>query len=429
MGRDPLAAMHQWQKTYGDMVHLRIWPEHQIVLTDPDLARELLVGHHASLIRWERGIAVLSPLHSGSVLMAEGEAWRHKRQHLQPEFAPKPVQAFVPAISAAAANGFAQWRTGATPWPIESAFTSMAMDVIMRATFSCAVDADGRAAEQAVHDVSVAANAEMFWPASWPDFMPWKRSKRQAIRVLKRLIERHVQARLARARAEWPGDLLSRLLTLHLDDPNAWPLQAIHDECMTTFMAGHETVAATLTWWAWCMAANPLAQQAARLEVEAVLQAQAPVVGRLPALVFLNATLQETLRMYPAAPVLLTRRTTKDVTLGGWQFPAKTMFTVPVQLMQHDPRWFPEPHVFRPERFLAGAPPFPRGAFMPFGAGPRVCLGQHLAMAEMTVIAAMLLQRFELTVPDGMAAPRPLLNISLRPAQPLHLRLAGRPTN
>lgn len=100
---------------------------------------------------------------------------------------------------------------------------------------------------------------------------------------------------------------------------------------------------------------------------------------------------------------------------------------VPVFLMHRDPRWFPEPQAFRPERFGADAPAIPRGAFMPFGTGPRVCLGQHLALAEMTVVAAMLLQRFVLAKGEGQGEPEAVLNISLRPKVPLLLKLERRP--
>jgi cytochrome P450 len=244
--------------------------------------------------------------------------------------------------------------------------------------------------------------------------------------VLRGLIDRYVRARLALARAEWPDDLLAHLLALHLEDPAAWPLDAVRDECMTTFIAGHETAAATLAWWAWCMAANPDAQAAARSEVDAVLQGRAPASHDLPALAHLARTLQETLRLYPAAPVLLSRRALRPVTLGGWQFPARTMFTVPQGLMQRDARWFPEPDAFRPERFAEGAPEIVRGAFMPFGTGPRVCLGQHLALAEMTVIAAMFLQRFSVAAPAGMAPPEPVFNITLRPREALRLVVTRR---
>jgi len=427
MSRDLLGTLDDWRRRYGDLVHLRIWPEHQVVLTDPALVRALLVTRHDSLVRWERGISVMAQLHGTSVLTAEGPLWRARRQALQPGFAPKPVQSFVPAIAAAAHTALARWRVDGARFPVESAFTSLGMDVILRMLFSSDIDADARLAEHAVHTVSVAANKEMYWPASWPDAMPWKRSKRAAMALLRGLIERHVAARLASARADWPDDLLTRLLTLHQAHPADWSLRAVRDECMTAFLAGHETAAATLTWWAWCMAANAQAQAAARDEVDAVLQGRQVGPQDLPALAQLTRTLQETLRLYPAAPVLLSRRARQPITLGGWQFPARTMFMVPLGLMQRDARWFPEPDAFRPERFADAAPAIERGAFMPFGAGPRVCLGQHLALAEMTVIAAMFLQRFAVSAPAGMAPPEPVFNITLRPRDPLQLVLAPVP--
>ncbi|THC45023.1 cytochrome P450 [Massilia sp. Mn16-1_5] len=426
MSRDPLGSLERWRRQHGDVVHLRIWPEHQVVLTDPALVRELLITQHEQLVRWERGIAVMSQLHGRSVLTAEGPLWLARRQALQPAFTPKASQSYVPVIATAAQQAFAGWRAGEEGWPIEQAFTSLGMDVILRTMFSSAIDADARLAERAVHTVSVAGNAEMYWPASWPDWMPWKAPKRRAMRVLRGLIERHVTARLALAQEEWPADLLTRLLALHRTDPAAWPLRAVQDECMTAFLAGHETAAATLTWWAWCMAANPAAQTAAREEVDSVLQGRVPAASDLPQLGHLKRTLQETLRLYPAAPVLLTRRTRQPIALGGWRFPARTMFTVPVGLLQRDPRLFPEPEAFRPERFAGDASDRVRGAWMPFGTGPRVCIGQHLALAEMTVIAAMFLQRFTVRPRDNMAPPEPVFNITLRPREPLRLVLERR---
>jgi cytochrome P450 len=426
MSGDLLGTLSRWRREYGDIVHLRIWPEHQVMVTDPQLVRELLVDQHDTLVRWERGIDVFAQLHGHSTLTSEGAAWRTKRQALQPAFTPKAVQAFAPAIAGAADAAFAQWPQADEAWPIESAFTSLGMDVIVRMMFSSGIDADARAAEQAVHVCSVAGNAEMYWPASWPDWMPWKSKKRRALATLDRLIDGHVRARMRMARADWPQDLLTRLLSLHLEDPATWPLKAVRDECMTAFLAGHETTAATLTWWSWCMAAHPDAQAVARAEVDAVLQGRAPTAADLPALDYLGCTLQETLRLYPAAPVLIMRRALRPVALKGWQMPARTIFSVPLQLMHHDARWFPEPQAFRPERFAPDAPAIPRGAFMPFGTGPRVCLGQHLALAEMTLLAAMFLQRYEVAVPAGTAPPRPVFNITLRPETPLMLRLAAR---
>lgn len=425
MARDLPAAVAGWRQAYGDVVHLRIWPEHQIVLSDPQLVRELLVQQHDAVIRWERGVKVFTYLQGNSVLIAEHGPWAAKRQALQPAFAPKSVKGFVPTIAQAAEAAMALWQPGAA-MPIDSLLTALAMDVIMRMMFSSEIGSEARAMEAAVHEALVDGNAEMFWPASAPDWLPWKRRKRRVRALLTGMVERHIEARLALPHEAWPQDLLSRLLALHRQDAAAWPLAAVRDECMTAFLAGHETTAASLVWWTWCMASNPMAQEQARREVDAVLQGRLPTEDALPQLGYLAQTLNETMRLYPAAPVLMSRRATRGVELGGWTIPARTMFMIPVFLMHQDPRWFPEPQAFRPERFAPGAPAIPRGAFMPFGTGPRVCLGQHLALAEMTVVAAMLLQRFVLAQADGQGAPEPELNISLRPKQPLVLKLARR---
>ncbi|VWD29655.1 cytochrome P450 [Burkholderia contaminans] len=424
MSRDLLGTLAGWQRAYGDVVHVRVWPEHAVVVTDPALVRELLVTHHDALGRWERAVRVFAEVHGHSVLIAEGDAWRDKRQALQPNFMPKAVQTFVPSIAATAGHALAQWPARDPDWPIESALTSLAMDVIMRTMFSDAIGDDARAAEEAVRAVSAAANADFYWPASTPDWVPWKRGKARAMAVLNGLIDRQLHARLDLPARAWPDDLLSRLLRLHRDDARRWPLQAVHDECMTAFLAGHETTAGALTWWAWCMATNPAAQAAARDEVSRVLGGCAPSAETRASLRYLTHTLEETLRLYPSAPILISRRASRPIVLGPWQFPARTLFMLPLQLMQRDARGFDAPDVFRPERFADDAPAAPRGSYMPFGTGPRVCLGQHLAMTEMTVVAAMILQRYALSAPPGMKPPRPVLNVTLRPDRPLHLAIA-----
>lgn len=423
MAGDLPGALAAWRKSHGDVMHLRIWPEHTVVVTDPRLARELLVAHHDALIRWERGIRVFSQVHGHSVLTAEGEAWRRRRHALVPGFSPKAVQRLSPTIVDTAAQTFAQWPQNHAYWPIERELTTLTMDVILRLAFSDPLGEDVRAVEQAVRVTSAAANAEFYSLFSGPDWLPWKREKRRALWTLKELIERHIQSRLKRPREAWPEDLLTRLLQSR-EDASEQALQDVRDECMTTFLAGHETTAASLVWWAWCMASNPEAQSAARKEVRRVLRGRPPAVEACQEAAYLTQTIKEALRLYPVAPLLMSRRAECAIKLGDWTFPARTLFMIPVHALHHDPRWFPDPEAFRPERFAQDAAEVPRGAYIPFGVGPRVCLGQHLAMAEMTVIAAQLLRRFTLAVPVGMAPPRPVLNVTLRPEQPLHLAIA-----
>jgi cytochrome P450 len=125
--------------------------------------------------------------------------------------------------------------------------------------------------------------------------------------------------------------------------------------------------------------------------------------------------LKESMRLYPPVAALMTRRTTAPLELGGWQIPAGALLRFTPWVVQRDARSFEAPAAFRPERFAPGAVPPPRGAWMPFGAGPRVCIGQHFALLEMTLIAAMLLQRYTLALPAGTPPAVPRLHVTLRP--------------
>jgi cytochrome P450 len=122
----------------------------------------------------------------------------------------------------------------------------------------------------------------------------------------------------------------------------------------------------------------------------------------------------------------MSRRTTQDMRLGGWHVPRGSILRITPWLLQRDARWFAEPEAFRPERFMPDAPPAPRGAWMPFGVGPRVCIGQHFATLEMTLVAAMLLQRYRLVLPPEAEAAVAVMNVTLRPRDPIELLLQRR---
>lgn len=422
MSKDMLATLSEWQQQFGGIFHLRVWPEHIVMVCDPTLARELLVTHHSNLTRWERGLRVLAQLHGNSVLISEGKQWAQKRRALQPYFTPKAIRNTNQSIITVAQNALRTWPESDTSWNIESAITSLTMDAIMQTLFSQGIGDDNRKTEKAVQTAGQAANAEFFAMASWPTWLPSKKQK--AIQHLAQLIDHHIDKRLQTAVKSWPEDFLSHLLQLQQTEPSVWPHQAIRDECMTMFLAGHETTAATLTWWTWCMAAHPECQQTAQEEITRVLRGTSPTHEQLADLPYLTQTIEETMRLYPAAPMLMTRRATNPVSLGAWQFPKRTLFMVPLQLIQGDGQWYSSPQRFCPERFSRGHNNTPRGAYAPFGMGPRVCLGQHLASAEIKAIAAMILQRWTLSVPTGMTPPKPALHVTLRPEQPLHLRLS-----
>lgn len=423
MRRDYLGTIAA-QQAYGDLPRLRILNERTVDVFDPELLRELMVDHADALIRWERGTEVFADGLGQSVLVTEGTVWQRQRRMLMQAFTPKKVAGYAALMLQATDQGLADVQAGEVA--MDALLSHLAMDVISRTLFGQPISGDTQAAAAASQVLSESALAEMFWPMTLPDWLPLpgKAAKRRAYRLISGLI----RARIAdHTRATGSTNLLGMLRAVR-DEATGQALseQEVFDQCVLSFQAGHETTATALCWWADLMARHPEAQARAVGELDAVLAGQAPGVDAPQTLPYLSATLKEAMRLYPPAAALMSRRLTRDITLGGVRLPARTMVRITPWVLHRDSRWWPEATSFRPQRFLPDTPPPPRGAYLPFGVGPRVCLGQHFATLEMTLIAARLLQRFRLS-PCNTEPPRPKLAVTLRPEGGVRLCLEARP--
>jgi len=430
MRRDYLGTI-AIQQRFGDLVRQQIVNERAVDVFDPELLRQVMVDHADALIRWERGPEVFSDGLGQSVLVTEGAVWQRQRRMLMQAFTPKRVTGYVTQMVEAATLGLTPLRPGEVA--MNSLFSHLAMDVISRTLFSAPISVDTQAAADAVQVLSETALREMFWPMTLPDWLPLpgKAAKRNARRLIQGLIQGHIDERQRHPDASMT-DLLNMLLVLR-DEASGTALSAqeVFDQCVLSFQAGHETTATALLWWSWLMATHPQVQARAAAEIDAALAGQPPGADAMQALPWLTASLKEAMRLFPPVAAVMTRRLTCEIELGGVRLPARTLVRVTPWLLHRDPRWWPrEPEAFRPERFMAPTEvwtpdPIPRGAYIPFGLGPRVCLGQHFAQLEMTLIAALLLQRFRLT-PINDTAPTPRLAVTLRPEGGLRLKLEAR---
>jgi cytochrome P450 len=430
MRRDYLGSIAAHQR-FGDLVRLQILNERTVDVFDPELLRQLMVDQADALIRWERGPEVFSDGLGQSVLVTEGALWQRQRRLLMQAFTPKRVSGYVAQMLEAATLGLNALQPGEVA--MDGLFSHLAMDVISRTLFSAPISGNTQAAADAVQVLSETALREMFWPMTLPDWLPLpgKAAKRQARCLIHGLIQGHVVERQRHLDAG-KTDLLNMLLILRDEDSGAaLSAQEVFDQCLLSFQAGHETTATALLWWSWLMASHPKTQARAEAEVDACLAGRAPGADAMQALPWLSATLKEAMRLYPPVAAMMTRRLTREVELNGVLLPARTLVRVTPWLLHRDPRWWPrEPEGFWPERFMPETEnwtpdPIPRGAYIPFGLGPRVCLGQHFAQLEMTLIAALLLQRFRLkTLGDTPPAPR--LAVTLRPQGGLRLKLWAR---
>lgn len=433
-----LAAMYrnypqfhrQLQRDHGDAVFFRFAFDRYYAFHDPELIREVLVGKAKSFVRWRRGMRVFAQAHGQSVLITEGEVWQRQRRMLQPGFAPRRFDGYARQIGAAAAGALDALNTdGRTPMDFEQAMTTLTMDVIMRTMFSSQAPQEAAEAGAAVQVLSRAALAEMFLPFEVPQWvpLPWRPATRRALKTLDSLVWRMLRER--RARPGGQEDLLAMLMSAADEEGDGGRLsdQEVRDQCMTMFLAGHETTATGLAWWGWAMASHPGIARRAAAEVDAALGGRLPGHADLPRLPYLVQTLKETLRLRPPAAALFTREAVEDVQIGPWLLPKGALVFILPYVVQHDERWFPAPERFDPERFAPErADALPRGAYLPFGVGPRVCIGNNFAMMEMAQIAAMLLQRFEFAWPAQEPAPHPRLHVTLKPEGGLRLVLKPR---
>jgi cytochrome P450 len=430
MRRDYLGFTAGLQRNHGDMVGMRLVQEHTVDLFHPDLVRQVLVDHSDKLVRWERGVEVFSEVFGQSVLTTEGATWQRQRRMLMPAFTPKRVAGYAGLLQQACADALdSALPAGADTAEVnlEALWSRLAIGAVLRLLFSLRDPAAADAAMQATRVLSETAMAEMFQPFTLPDWLPLpgKAAKRGALRTLRGIVGGQIAARQAGGPSQ-QDDLLAHLLALRDDDGQGLSPAEVFDQCLVSFQAGHETTATALTWWSALLLAHPDAARRARDEVDTVLAGALPGPDDLARLPWLQATLKEALRLYPPTTALMTRRCTAPVTLGAHQVPARTMLRITIWALHRDARWFTEPNAFRPERFLPDAPPPPRGAYIPFGLGPRVCIGQHFAQMEMAIAAAMFLQRLDLPDHAGRPLPVPEVNVTLRPTGGLRARLRRR---
>lgn len=435
MRRDYLGFMQDMHKRYGDIAYMRHGNEHAYDLFSPELIREALVDNAEHFIRWERGIEVFAQTFGQSVLVAEGDAWKRQRSMLMPVFSARHVAGYAALMTAAARSALDEAVPQHDPSAavnVDVLMTQLTMEVIMRVLFSSGAQADARNASTATQVLSEGAIREMYWPFSPPSWWLWPGNgrKRRALHTLDSLISRHIeQRRCAPPEAQSTADLLAILLAVReRDDPTqALSGTEIRDQCMVIFQAGHETSATALAWWCRLIAERADVLQKLQQELGDTLGTCEPTAADVPKLDYLQASLKEAMRLYPPIPALMSRRAVRDIQLGDWIVPRGSMVRIAPWIVHHDASCFPDPETFRPERFVAGAEAPRRGAWLPFGAGPRVCIGQHFAMLEMTLIAAILLQRYALSIdPQDATRPDAVMNVTLRPRGGLRVRFTKR---
>jgi cytochrome P450 len=414
----PRAVYERDMQRYGSRVYV----------TAPALIKEVLLDRRESFHKLAQ-IRFLGPLLGAGLLTSEGRDWKWQRQAAAPMFRREDLLRFAPVFARAALEVLAAW--GKAPahsvQRIDRDMTRATFAVISATLLPSADDTVGPVLERSVDVFQRSAGwGILFASAGVPGWMPRPGflSGLGAISRLRRAVAALVRERRA-SRTE-PDDLMHHLMVAR--DPESGRSmndQQLVDNLLTFYLAGHETTARALTWTLYLLACSPQWGAALRDEIARVT-AGAPVRGEhIERLVLVQQVLKEAMRLYPPVPIM-SRQAIGDTTLGGERIAAGSSVVIPIYAVhRHAARWA-EPDAFDPARFAPAAEAsIARYQYMPFGAGPRICIGMAFAMVEATAILATLLRRADFSVPEG-EAPYPVAKVTLVPRGGLRLRVSLR---
>jgi cytochrome P450 len=429
VGRDRLGLMQWATHTYGDAVRLWMGRRPLYLFNHPDHARHVLSDRPDN---YRKGLGLVHARRAlgDGLLTSEGELWRRQRRAVQPVFQRDRVARAAGVVADETERLAARWRArrGETV-DVVAEMTRLTLGVLGR--FLLRTDLGASAAiGRAFEAVQSQAMFEMVTLNLVPQWLPLPRQVRfrRARRDLEALVDRLVAGHARRA---VPGadDLLSRLLASARGEPDERVgRRRVRDELVTLLLAGHETTASTLGWTWYLVSQRSDVWARLRAEAREVLGDRPPTSEDLHRLTYATRVVEEAMRLYP--PVwMLTRRAVADDEIGGYRVPAGADVLISPYTLHRHPRFWDRPGRFDPERFGPDrARDRPRYAYLPFGAGPRFCVGSHLGMLEAVLVVAMLAREFRLRRPDDRpVVPEPMLSLRIRGGLPMTIDVSDHP--
>ncbi|MCE7946832.1 MAG: cytochrome P450 [Chloroflexi bacterium CFX4] len=387
-------------KRFGDFACMRVGHKLVFQISNPEIAHQVLVTQADQFHKDDLINRSLRPITGNGLLLSEDDFWRKQRKLAQPAFHHKRIEAYATAMVEETERVLATWQTD-QPFNVMAEMTKLALNIVARTMFSADVSDVAARVSQLASVLLEAANNRVALFTTLYDLLPTpnKRQEKQALQEIDALLSQII--RKHRARGTDNGDLLSMLLAAKDEDGNSMSDQQLRDEVITIFLAGHETTAVTLAW-AWALLAqNPDVEAKLWAELDSVLGGRPPTLADLANLPYTEMIIKEAMRLYPPAGGL-TRTPLTDIQVGEYVMPKGSNVFVSTHVMHRDPRYFPEPEKFIPERFSKEREAdIPRYAYIPFGAGPRICIGNAFAMLEARLLLATIAQRFKLSLVEG----------------------------
>jgi cytochrome P450 len=425
--RNPLAFLGTMSRVYDRAVWLTFGPRRQLLLMRPDETKYVMQENNRNYVR-SPAFSVLKLFLGDGLLTSDGDFWRRQRRLAQPAFHRQRLATLAQTMLTETTD----WLDGldkldlAQPVNLTESFTGVTLRIVCKTLFGSDVQGNLRQLSYALETLNRLGNARILnpirFPMSWP--VPQNVEFRQQGRIVDKLIYGFIETR--RRTADSRDDLLDMLLNATDEETGEQMSDTqLRDECVTLFTAGHETSATAMAWTTWLVAQHPNILHQMQTEVDEALAGQSPTPEVLRNLPLTSRVIQESMRLYPPAWIM-SRTAVVDDQVGDIQWAADTTVMVSPYILHRNPEHWPDPERFDPDRFLPDvARTRPAWAYLPFGGGPRLCIGQQFALQEMQFLLALLVHRFDLaTITDLHPGTRPL--ITLRSKRPVLVRLTRR---
>jgi cytochrome P450 len=409
---NPIFLFQHLAETYGDIVHYKLGGHHIVFLNHPEYIREVLVVQNDNFIK-ERTVQRSKMLLGEGMITAEGAVHRAQRLTAQPAFHRQRIVEYAGVMVEEATHIRDSWRAGEQR-DIASDMMHLTLNVVARTLFATDLRQEVYELAAAINRIMGLYNFLIMLPAAeWlvhlrpPGLAAFVRARNRIDAVVYRMIDAHRKSGVD------SGSLLDLMLATSPAN-DARSRQSLRDQVITIFLAGYETVANALSWTWYLLSQNPDCELKFQNEVDSVLEGRLPAFEDVPRLRYTENVMAESLRLYPPAWAM-GRYANNDFALGDYFLPARTTVLISQFITQRDPRYFPEPLRFDPDRFSAeGKARRAKFTYFPFGAGARQCIGESFAWMEGVLILATLAQKWKLRlVPGHRVEPQPL--ITLRP--------------
>ncbi|WP_026413650.1 cytochrome P450 [Actinomadura oligospora] len=416
--RDRLALMTEAVTEYGDAVRVAAGPRTMYIFNHPDHAKHVLADNAAN---YHKGLGLQQARRAlgDGLLTSEGELWRKQRRTIQPAFQSARIAAQAGVVAEEAAGLVERLRAhrGGGPVDVTGELTGLTLGVLGRTLLDADLGGADASVGHAFEAVQDQAMFEMVSLSKVPTWVPLPKQLRfrRARAELRDVVDRLVAERGPGWSPE-ADDVVSRLVASTRAEPDpAVGARRLHDELVTLLLAGHETTASTLGWSLYLVDRHPEVARRLREEARTVLGDRPPVHDDLHGLTYTAMVVQEAMRLYP--PVwILTRQALQDDVVGGYHVPAGSDVLVSPYTLHRNAEYWDDPERFDPERFDPARPnERPRYAYIPFGAGPRFCVGNNLGMLEAVFVLALISRDLRLkAVPERPVQPEPMLSLRIR---------------